>query len=204
MARNGEGDPGEISQQQQLPLQPRRSGSGRRIRARPDPFLVVCRCFCVITSVSAILCIAVNVWSAVRSFKGGYDVFDGIFRCYAVLIAFLVVLAETEWGFIIKFSKILEYWAGRGMLQIFVAVMTRAFPNYDGEEKELILLQNIAAYLLLACGVVYVFAGILCIGFLKRSRQQKEITREQAVHDLEELERRREELEQLLIVEEGV
>lgn len=36
--------------------------------------------------------------------------------------------------------------------------MTRAFPNYSGEDKELILLQNIAAYLLLACGVVYVFA----------------------------------------------
>ncbi|XP_052887408.1 uncharacterized protein LOC108469884 isoform X3 [Gossypium arboreum] len=27
--------------------------------------------------------------------------------------------------------------------------------------------------------------GILCIGFLKRSRQQKEITREQAVQDVE-------------------
>lgn len=27
--------------------------------------------------------------------------------------------------------------------------------------------------------------GILCIGFLKRSRQKQEITREQAVHDLE-------------------
>ncbi|KAK5785867.1 hypothetical protein PVK06_040488 [Gossypium arboreum] len=43
--------------------------------------------------------------------------------------------------------------------------------------------------------------GILCIGFLKRSRQQKEITREQAIQDLEELERRREELEQLLLAE---
>ncbi|XP_040968391.1 uncharacterized protein [Gossypium hirsutum] len=45
------------------------------------------------------------------------------------------------------------------------------------------------------------FEGILCIGFLKRSCQQKEITREQAVQDLEELERRREELEQLLLAE---
>ncbi|KAE8719863.1 hypothetical protein F3Y22_tig00109925pilonHSYRG00081 [Hibiscus syriacus] len=55
-------------------------------------------------------------------------VFDGIFRCYAVVIAFFVVLAETEWGFIIKF------W------------------------KDIVLLQNIASYLLLACGVVYVFS----------------------------------------------
>ncbi|KAK8698803.1 hypothetical protein V6N13_114910 [Hibiscus sabdariffa] len=175
--------------------------SSARVRSGRDPFLVVCRCFSVITSLTAILCIAVNVLSAVRSFKNGSDVFDGIFRCYAVVIAFFVVLAETEWGFIIKFWKILEYWAGRGMLQIFVAVMTRAFPDYSESQRDLVLLQNIASYLLLACGLVYVFSGLLCIGFLKRSRQEKEITREQAVKDLEELERRREELEQMLLAE---
>ncbi|XP_040966081.1 uncharacterized protein LOC105782576 isoform X2 [Gossypium raimondii] len=188
MARSGDpqGDGGE-------PVLPRASSS-TRLRSRPDPFLVVCRCFSVITSLTAILCIAVNVLSAVRSFKNGADVFDGIFRCYAVVIAFFVVLAETEWGFIIKFWKVLEYWAGRGMLQILYVL-------YCKRQKDLVLLQNIASYMLLACGVVYVFSGILCIGFLKRSRQQKEITREQAVQDLEELERRREELEQLLLAE---
>ncbi|XP_040966082.1 uncharacterized protein LOC105782576 isoform X3 [Gossypium raimondii] len=115
MARSGDpqGDGGE-------PVLPRASSS-TRLRSRPDPFLVVCRCFSVITSLTAILCIAVNVLSAVRSFKNGADVFDGIFRCYAVVIAFFVVLAETEWGFIIKFWKVLEYWAGRGMLQILKA-----------------------------------------------------------------------------------
>jgi hypothetical protein len=33
-------------------------------------------------------------------------VFDGIFRCYAVIIAVIVVVAETEWGFIIKYWKV--------------------------------------------------------------------------------------------------
>ncbi|KAK8568298.1 hypothetical protein V6N13_106234 [Hibiscus sabdariffa] len=193
MSRNGDLEDGE-------PALPGPS-SRARVRSGRDPFLVVCRCFSVITSLTAILCIAVNVLSAVRSFKNGSDVFDGIFRCYAVVIAFFVVLAETEWGFIIKFWKVLEYWAGRGMLQIFVAVMTRAFPDYSERQQDLVLLQNIASYLLLACGLVYVFSGLLCIGFLKRSRQEKEITREQAVKDLEELERRREELEQMLLAE---
>jgi hypothetical protein len=41
--------------------------------------------------------------------------------------------------------------------------------------------------------------GVLCIGFLKRARQQKEVSREQAVKDLEEIARRKEELEQLLL-----
>ncbi|KAL3613507.1 hypothetical protein CASFOL_042652 [Castilleja foliolosa] len=51
---------------------------------------------------------------------------------------------------------VLEYWAGRGMLQIFVAVMTRAYPEYLSDRQELFLFQSIASYLLLVCGVVYV------------------------------------------------
>ncbi|KAF5448431.1 hypothetical protein F2P56_028967 [Juglans regia] len=156
-------------------------------RVRSDPFLLVCRGFSVITALTAILCIVVNVLSAIRSFEDGSDIFDGIFRCFAVGIAFFVVLAETEWGFILKFSKVLEYWVGRGMLQIFVAVMTRAFPDYTGVQKALVLLQNISSYMLLACGVVYIVSGLLCMGHLKRVRQQQETTRDQAVKDLEKL-----------------
>ncbi|KAL8136538.1 hypothetical protein V2J09_002539 [Rumex salicifolius] len=188
MARkNGNG--GESSQQEPLTPSPpelqRRAPSGERLRPRADLFLVICRIFGVITALSAILCIAVNVFSAIRSFKDGSDVFDGIFRCYAVVVAVFVILAETEWSLVFKFWMILEYWVGRGMLQIFVAVMTRAFPDYSDEEDILVLLQNIACYMLLACGVIYVVSGILCMGILKRARQKKEITRDQAVNDLE-------------------
>ncbi|KAB2634865.1 hypothetical protein D8674_038063 [Pyrus ussuriensis x Pyrus communis] len=175
--------------------------STTRLRVRPDPFLICCRCFSVLTALTAILCIVVNVFSAIQSFTDGSDVFDGIFRCYAVVVGMIVVVAETEWGFVMKFWKILDYWAGRGMLQIFVAVMTRAFPNESSTKKGLVILQNIASYMLLACGGIYFISGILCIGFLKRARQKTEISREQAVKDLEDLERRREELEQLLIEE---
>ncbi|KAJ9159201.1 hypothetical protein P3X46_024723 [Hevea brasiliensis] len=83
----------------------------------------------------------------------------GIFRRYAVVIAFFAVVADTEWGSITKFWKVLEYWAGRSMLQILVAVMTRALPDYSASQKDLILLQNIPSYLLLACGVVYVVSA---------------------------------------------
>ncbi|XP_073006415.1 uncharacterized protein [Typha latifolia] len=189
MARETEAG-GESSQQAPTPA---------RIRVRPDPLLIVCRCFNVVTAVTAILCAAVNALSAVLSFKNGSDIFGGIFRCYAVVISLFVALVETEWSFIFKFSKVLEYWPGRGMLQIFLAIMTKAYP--DVVRKDLVLLQEIASYLLLACGLIYVISGALCLGFLKRARQKKEITRDQAARDLEELERRREELEALLVAE---
>ncbi|CAM8977222.1 unnamed protein product [Rhodiola kirilowii] len=199
MANTGEGEGEGITAS---PSSSSAGGRGsRRVRTRGDPFLIVCRCFSVITALTALLCIAANVLSAIRSFKNGSDVFDGIFRCYAVVICSFVVVAETEWSFILKFWKLLEYWPGRGMLQIFVAVMTRAFPDTSGEHKELVFFQNLAAYMLLGCGVLYVISGILCIGFLKRARQKDEITRGQAAKDLEELERRRGELEALLIQE---
>ncbi|XP_065870879.1 uncharacterized protein [Euphorbia lathyris] len=197
MATNREVEGGGVAGGDSVP----RLASSSRLRTRTDPFLIACRCFSFLTALVAILCVAVNVMSAVRSFRNGSDIFNGIFRCYAVVAACIVVVAETEWGFITKFWKVLEYWAGRGMLQIFVAVMTRAFPDYSASQKVLILLQNIASYLLLACGFLYVVLGVLCIGFLKRARQKSAITREQAVNDLEELERRREELEQLLLAE---
>ncbi|KAK4563766.1 hypothetical protein RGQ29_006048 [Quercus rubra] len=203
MGRNGEGESvaRTSSSSSAINSHSNTNTNNTILRTRPDPFLIVCRGFSVITALTAILCIAVNVLSAIRSFKDGSDIFDGIFRCYAVLIACFVVLAETEWKFVMKFWKVLEYWAARGMLQIFVAVMTRAFPDYYGVQEQLVLLQNISSYMLMACGVVYLVSGLLCIGHLKRVRQQEAITRDQAVKDLEDLERRREELEQLLLVE---
>ncbi|XP_060676425.1 uncharacterized protein LOC132799364 isoform X5 [Ziziphus jujuba] len=81
------------------------SGGSTRLRRRSNLFLVLCKCFSILTSSTVVLCIAVTVLSAIRSFKDGYDVFDGIFRCYEVLIAAFVVLAETEWE-LIKFLKI--------------------------------------------------------------------------------------------------
>jgi hypothetical protein len=42
--------------------------------AGSDPLLVVCRCFSVVTAATALLCVAVNVLSAVQSFRDGLDV----------------------------------------------------------------------------------------------------------------------------------
>lgn len=165
---------------------------------RPDPFLVLCRCFSVLTAISAILCVIANVFSAIHSFSSGEDVFGGILRCYAIVIALFVAIAETEWQRIFQFWNILEYWAGRGMLQVFVAVMTRALADQESGGQAMVIVQQVSSYMLLACGVVYIVTGILCIGHLKRARMKKAQSRDQAAREIEELDRRRKELQSLL------
>ncbi|KAI3871046.1 hypothetical protein MKX03_000681 [Papaver bracteatum] len=131
------------------------SSTSSRRSVMTDPYLLVCKCFSFFVSLAAILCILV------------------------------LGKLETECRFILRFWRVLEYWAGGGMLQILVVVTTRAFPDVNGARKDLVLLQE----------------GVLCIGFLKRARQSKEVTRIQAVKDLKELERRKGELEALLSLE---
>lgn len=53
---------------------PARHPSPGRARAGHDYFLITCRVFSFITSLAAILCIVVNVLSAIKSFKNGSDV----------------------------------------------------------------------------------------------------------------------------------
>lgn len=88
-----------------------------------DPLLYVCRILSIVTAVGALLCLLVNAISLFRSFDyRGFDyrvsVFVGILRCYTIAIAILVILAETEWEALFNFWKMLEFWIGRGLLQI--------------------------------------------------------------------------------------
>ncbi|KAH7278641.1 hypothetical protein KP509_38G050200 [Ceratopteris richardii] len=166
---------------------------------REDSFLTVCRCFSGITAISALLCVVANVFSAIHAFKNGNDIFGGVLRCYAIVIALFVAVAESEWQRIFQFWRILEYWAGRGMLQVFVGVMTRALSDLESGGKALVILQQLSSYMLLGCGLLYIFSGILCIGHLKRARMKKAKSREEALRDLEELEQRRKELQSLLV-----
>jgi len=74
-----------------VPVLPTSSSSTRRVERRADPFLIVCRCFSLITSLAAILCIAVNVLSAVRSFKNPNTV--SIFLLLSAIYSFIGIIA---------------------------------------------------------------------------------------------------------------
>lgn len=169
--------------------------------AQNDTLLYVCAILSIVTAIGGLLCLVVNLISLLRSIDyRGFDyrvsIFVGVLRFFAVAFALVVVVAETEWGLVLRFWKVLDYWVGRGLLQIFVASLTKVLARASGETRAEGLLHEIASWWLLACGIVYIVAGLLCLGTLKRNRLHKGGDwREQAQKDLEEVHRRRAELE---------
>jgi hypothetical protein len=168
--------------------------------AQKDTLLYICAVLSIVTAVGALLCLVVNLISLLRSFDyRGFDyrvsVFVGIIRFYAVAFALLVVIAETEWAPIVRFWKVLDYWVGRGLLQILVAALTKVLARASGETKAESLLHEVASWWLLACGILYIVSGLFCLGAIKRSHMQKANWKEQAQKELEEVHRRRQELE---------
>jgi hypothetical protein len=168
--------------------------------AQQDTLLYVCTILSIVTAVGGLLCLVVNLISLLRSIDyRGFDyrvsIFVGVLRAFAVVFALVVVVAETEWGPILRFWKVLDYWVGRGLLQIFVASLTKVLARASGETRAEGLLHEVASWWLLACGIIYIVAGLLCLGTLKRNRLHRADWREEAQKELEEVHRRREELE---------
>lgn len=93
------------------------SGSAKsKLANRADPFLVVCRCFSVVTSLIAILCVVVNVLAAVRSFRDSHDVISrhlsrcqGI-RLLVVLIPCLKLLSFPLTRSSMEYSGVMLWW----------------------------------------------------------------------------------------------
>ena len=92
MGRNGEGESEArtSSSSNAINSHSNTNTNNTILRTRPDPFLIVCRGFSVITALTAILCIAVNVLSAIRSFKDGSDVLSHSFSLSLVYVCVYV------------------------------------------------------------------------------------------------------------------
>lgn len=175
-----------------------RDPSDRDHDADVDLALILFRSLTVVTAIAAILCMIVNFVSILRTFRLHFDIFVGVLRIYAVILAAFIAVAETEWNWLFRHWPYLEYWFGRGMLQIFVAVMTKALSGASYELQFERVMHDVAAWMLLGCGFIYSVAGIFCMRKLKRRRIQKKQWREQAVKDLEDLDKKRRDLQGLL------
>lgn len=81
---------------------------------------------------------------------------------------------ETEWERVLAACRLLEGWVVRGLALGFVATLTLELTSVVAEggqtdfHKSLRLYRAVAGASLLACAAVYVAAGLLCLGRLKR------------------------------------
>ena len=81
---------------------------------------------------------------------------------------------ETEWERVLSACRMLEGWVCRGLALGFVAALTLELTSSVAEggqtdfHKSLRLYRAVAGASLLACAAVYVGAGLLCLGRLKR------------------------------------
>lgn len=176
-----------------------------RLSRGADCLLHTCRVFNFLASLCALLCalaFGMAMWA-----RGGAASKDAYFysgqavRVFGIGIALLIVLVETEWHRFLSWVPLLDAWLGRGVLQIFEAVLTfrEAYPSGNTDfHKSLQLYRSAASLSLLICGTVYILGAVTCIGVIKTARQRQEQAVVRAEAELERMERRKKELEQQL------
>lgn len=174
---------------------------------RRDGLLVLCRILNVITAICELLCIAAFAMAIyVRANAPVKDLFymsGQAVRVFGIVWAAGLILIETEWRFLLKLAPLLELWFARGIAQIFIACLTyrEAYSQTESESdfhKSLQLYRTLASAALLTCGFIYIFGGVLCLGAIKRMHARREENLMAAEVEVEELERRRRELNRLL------
>lgn len=123
-------------------------------------------------------------------------------RAFGLGGALLLMLVETEWWLFLKMMPLLEAWLARGLAHVFLATLTyrEAYPRRSETDftKSLNLYRSAASAALLACGVLYTLGGMLCMGWVRKARMRREERRLEAAGEMEELDRRRRELNRLL------
>lgn len=86
----------------------------------------------------------------------------------------MALQVETEWERILAGCRVLEGWVCRGLVLGFVATLTLELTSSVAEagqtdfHKSLRLYRAVAGTSLVVCSGIYVVAGLLCLGRLKR------------------------------------
>jgi hypothetical protein len=172
-----------------------------------DALLAFCRTLNGLTALALILCgtsfgISIAVWAQIAH-ESLYSASGQAVRCFGCVLAVSLVLIECEWKVALRAAPLLDLWVGRCTAYAFVASLTyrEAMPRSDettDAHKSLALYRNAASVLLLVCAGVYGIGGVLCMGAIRRAREQREERLVAAVGEMEALEQRRRELQRLL------
>lgn len=181
------------------------NGAPAQPHSTTDWLLRICRTINFIASLVALGCaVAFGLALLVRSEAPTKDLYfysGQAVRLFGIGIAGLCVMVETEWQRFLMLVPLLDSWAGHGVLQIFLGILTyrEAYPRGTTDiHKSLQLYRSAASAAMVLVGTVYLFGAVLCIGAIKRACYQREEQLAAAAAELDALESRRRELERLL------
>lgn len=128
-----------------------------------------------LTCISAILlCLAQFLGFTIQDLPS--DINQGLryaISMYLILLCLLSVLTELEWFPLVVNSRILTFWVTRGLLYVFMAILTLDQMHDDGSKKSenQILFIKFVSYAFTILGVGYMVMGVFCIQILlKRIR----------------------------------
>lgn len=96
---------------------------------------------------------------------------------YLVVMCFLAVLTELEWFQFVTKSRVLTNWISRGLLYIFMALLSidQSSLTATTNQRELDFIITVS-YLFGAVGLGYSVMGLLCMQlWLKKMREEHEI-----------------------------
>jgi len=95
------------------------------------------------------------------------DILRYIISVYLLVMTGMVIIVELEWTVLIAESKLLIWWVTRGLIYVFIGVISLnqnllyGTTNPFGES-----FVNILSYLMIGCGTGYTIMGVLCLQVL--------------------------------------
>jgi len=171
-----------------------------------DCFLVFCRSINTITSLCAGLCLVAQVMAVCVQYRTPIlmdlgRIYQQLIRMFSAVLALVVILVETEWEKFLALVRVFEYWVVRGLLQVFLALLTLELATAGGDSdfsKSVRLYRMVSGFSMLACGMFYIMGGCCCFAALKKARHRRIVERMKAQADLLMIEKQREDLRTLL------
>lgn len=118
-------------------------------------------------------------------------------RAMAAAFCTLAAAASLDYRCAKLLLPLLDYWVGRGALQIVAAILMLGASLQD-EAVHSSFGVTMASHILLASGALHIAGGLFCFGVIQRWRQGRLEKRDSVIRELASMEARRRELEALV------
>mmetsp|Transcript_40893 Transcript_40893/g.85326 ORF Transcript_40893/g.85326 Transcript_40893/m.85326 type:complete len:215 (-) Transcript_40893:12-656(-) len=167
---------------------------------RPDCILRWCRC---ISAVDVLVLLAATVACMASMITGNHQL--AVMGLKGTSVAFCwILIAEqltrkSSWcpcAILRQFFPLLDYWVGRGLLHLFIALQMEGMNDMERDADEGVkTFVETSSLALLAMGGFFTAGAFLCFGPLERRQQRLATRKEEVMRELTDLERRKKALE---------